>query len=369
MMLSPTSTTAMTDTKCSNCMSSKSLKKCSCGKVAYCCKSCQLEDWSSHKAACPIVVVKEVKNKGKGLVALRKITAGRTIFKENPLIACIRDEDSSLVPVTEFCTFKKTKTEELKYFMELFDPDKLDPMLTGSLDCQDPDYIKFCNIFAANAITIGEISQNSLGMNQIAGVYKQFSRINHSCNPNTVVDWESDALEMEVRAIRNIEKGEELTGNYMGELGGTRKERMSMLEKNWFFLCQCEVCNLTGLESEVNDKTREFILKELDRLDPELVNKKNLSRMMSDYLEVLAACYTIETESMVELPMLLSQCHLVYRAVRDMGLRWKCSSKARKILMERHGDMFIDMLDKEAISLARVLGKTMEIAVRNILAD
>jgi len=365
MMLS--STTTISRAMCKNCRSSNSLKRCFCGKVAYCSKACQQEDWAQHKEECPIVVVKKVENKGKGLVAVRKILAGRIIFKENPLIASIRDKDSSLIPVSVYSTFKKTKTEEMKYFMDLFDPDQLDPMLTGSLDCQDPDYIKFCNIFAANAITIGEISQNSLGIDQIAGVYKQFSRINHSCNPNTVVDWASETLEMEVRAVRNIERGEELTGNYMGELGGARKERMARLEKNWFFQCQCEVCNLLGLEREANDKTRKFILKELDRLDPELVNKKNLPRMLSDYLEVLAACYTIEMESMVELPMLLSQCHLVYRAVKDMGLKWNCSVKARKILMERHGDMFVDMLDKEAMSVARVLGKTMEKAIENIL--
>jgi SET domain-containing protein len=52
---------------------------------------------------------------------------------------------------------------------------------------------------------------------------RSFSRINHSCNPlNTVVEWEKESHRIEVRAVRMIKKGEELTGNYLEDLVGTR---------------------------------------------------------------------------------------------------------------------------------------------------
>ena len=287
-------------TMCQHCKSSNGLKKCSCGKVAYCKKSCQQEDWSRHKQDCPMVVVKGVENKGTGLVAIRNIPAGKIVLKEFPLFAFITDNTSPLVPLTAFNTFKKTNTEEVNDYMELFAPERV----LADNDCPDLDYVKFCNIFAANAIAVGKIFHNGCKKEKLTGVNKLFSRINHSCKPTTVVDWEIDSSMIEVRALRNIGKGEELTGNYLGELAGVRKERMKVLERNWFFQCQCEVCSLVGWERRINNNTRKFILTQLDQLDPDQADKNNLADMLRDYLEVVAACYTIETEAMVELSLI-----------------------------------------------------------------
>merc|ERR1719318_1536262 len=238
-------------------------------------------------------------------------------------------------------------------------------MMTKNLDC--PDYLKFCRIFAANGITIGKIVHSSVDEDHPTGVYKHFSRINHSCNPNTVVEWEEESLRMEVRAVRRIKKGEELTGNYMGDLVGTRKERLAMLEMNWYFKCGCEVCSLTGKERKMNDKVRKFIVRQLERLDPGMIHKNNLSTMLGDYLEVLVACYTIETEAMVELPMLLCECHMIYQAVKLMKIQWACPGHLQKSLEERLGENFLDAMDREAMTVAAVLGRSVVEEVKKML--
>ena len=45
-----------------------------------------------------------------------------------------------------------------------------------------------------------------------------------------MVEWEKESLRMEVRAVRMVKKEEELTGNYLGDIVGIRKERLAMLE-------------------------------------------------------------------------------------------------------------------------------------------
>ena len=70
------STMSLTMCQRNTCRSVTSLRHCSCGQVAYCTKSYQLVDWARHKQDCPMVVVRKVKDRGKGLVAVRNISAG-----------------------------------------------------------------------------------------------------------------------------------------------------------------------------------------------------------------------------------------------------------------------------------------------------
>ena len=59
--------------------------------------------------------------------------------------------------------------------------------------------------------------------------------------------------------------------------------------------------------------------------------------MLGENLEVLEACFTIKTEAMVELPMLLCQCYMIYQAVKLMKVKWICPDHLRKTFMERLG--------------------------------
>ena len=60
---------------------------------------------------------------------------------------------------------------------------------------------------------------------------------------------------MELRAIRNIIEGEELTVNYINKDGSYSKteERQQMLIGRWDFTCQCRLC-VTGDEDETKLK-------------------------------------------------------------------------------------------------------------------
>ena len=357
-----TSTTSLPLSTCNTCSAVSCLRLCACGQVAYCSKSCQQKDWTKHKQDCPRVVLKEIMGKGKGLVAIRNISAGTIIFTEEPLVAFKKENGSTNLPYQKFLQFKKMHPDKFQDFMELYDSDQMDP--TWKTDYPDSDYIKFCRIVTANGVGNDDDDMN--------GIYRQFSRINHSCLPNVSVEWEK--LKMEVKAIRVIKKGEELSFNYAGELGieGSWKERRDLLQKSWFFDCECPACSLTGKERERNDQTRKDIVcqmeKFLERRETFLRkpnSKAYLSTVWPDLLETLAKCY--EIQDIFELPVVLCHCHMTYQLVKIAGIKWSLPSGVMRTLTDKLGENFLDVLDEKAMDATVVMDRSKKEMVRQML--
>jgi len=75
--------------------------------------------------------------------------------------------------------------------------------------------------------------------------------LNHSCRPNVVAtyDWESE--EIQVVAVKNVTKGEELTMSYIN-VWATRKVR----EERLGFSCNCAECRLEGAQLTLSNDER-----------------------------------------------------------------------------------------------------------------
>ena len=67
------------------------------------------------------------------------------------------------------------------------------------------------------------------------GVFPIINRINHSCEPNCSVQWNSATNKEEVFIMKELEQGEELTISYLDLINkaATRKERQEYLYKNF----------------------------------------------------------------------------------------------------------------------------------------
>lgn len=72
------------------------------------------------------------------------------------------------------------------------------------------------------------------------GVYALASSINHSCRPNAVVSFKG--RELTIRAIRQIQSGEEITISYTDQLKSTWSRRLQLL-RHYYFICHCERCS------------------------------------------------------------------------------------------------------------------------------
>jgi hypothetical protein len=75
------------------------------------------------------------------------------------------------------------------------------------------------------------------------------SRFNHSCCSNAHFFWNVDTHTRDIRAMRLIKQGEEITVNYQESMwAATRKERQTQLEKSCNFDCNCKACDATDAE-------------------------------------------------------------------------------------------------------------------------
>lgn len=93
-------------------------------------------------------------------------------------------------------------------------------------------------LFKCYCNTHGLTDLDHLQVNGI-GLYDFGSRFNHSCNPNCCFYTRGNQLY--VRALRDIEPGEELTISYC-ELYSTRASRLKKLYSKYSFVCQCDRC-------------------------------------------------------------------------------------------------------------------------------
>ena len=72
--------------------------------------------------------------------------------------------------------------------------------------------------------------------------------INHSCDPNIVIEWDDDPnepLKANVKAVRPIEIGEELSFSYI-DCNLPYEERQFKL-RDYGFVCQCNKCKVESM--------------------------------------------------------------------------------------------------------------------------
>ena len=256
------------------------LKTCVCCKVSYCNKDCQSKDWRNHKAFCPPFIVREVAGKGRGLFATRKIMPGKIILEERPLLTMEGTSVSLDVFERNYIPTIDGKTKAS--ILQLHDPADnlhyLERQYTEKdlflLMKENPAYFKFClskwdlegsihaeackilRIFSNNCIAICQDSDVTSNTSE-AALYSQISLINHSCDPNVTWTWvRGDVKRKQVRAVKVIEKAQEILATYHSEPFGSRETRQKTLLKSHLFLCQCSQCSLEGESLLENERTR-----------------------------------------------------------------------------------------------------------------
>lgn len=94
------------------------------------------------------------------------------------------------------------------------------------------------------------------------GVFLLGSRINHSCIPNVHFAFNKNLNKATFHAVRDIEKGEELTLSYLDVANRTRDARQSELAPRGF-QCSCPACEDTPEGREMEQQRA--ILSKLDQ--------------------------------------------------------------------------------------------------------
>ena len=249
----------------------KQLLSCVCKKVSYCSKECQTKDWKIHKPSCPPYIIRESSGKGRGLFATRKIKAGQVILEEYPLLV-LSDVGISL---REFRVYHyphiddETKAKILQLNdpsenLKILDAETVEKLLRKNpnmmlwKEARNDEISKIYRILNDNHIGICE--KEELYNISEAGLYHNFSRVNHSCVPNTVWSWVmGDFRKHQVRAIMTIEKNEEILITYWEQpefVYGSREFRQQKMLQYGGFLCKCSECSLEEEDLEDNERMR-----------------------------------------------------------------------------------------------------------------
>ena len=304
----------------------KKLSKCSrCHAITYCGARCQKADWPRHAWNCVPVMVTEYEGKGRGLVAARDIKMGEFIFLDKLAIK---------LPIRSSYDFNRPLIEQLcdedvdslmRQVDNLPSEAKLMFYKLEAEDCQG-DWVKELRIFSVNARLNRKLKGMRLFLNTIL--------LNHSCAPNALNETIEDG-NYEVRAIKDISKGEEITifyqffdGYTYKKFGCNVRERMQAIKDRFGFDCKCGVC--TGDLPDQEDIIKE-LLELHGKLDPKTAAQEGMSvfvRIIDRFADLSLRLYIGSLEDKMH-PLTL-MANLAY-TIKDAHRLEKAMKQIKKI--------------------------------------
>ncbi|PQE10867.1 SET domain-containing 5 protein [Rutstroemia sp. NJR-2017a BBW] len=155
----------------------------------------------------PLWTIKRIPGKGLGVVATRAIAPGTLLFHESPLLT------------TETLTNPATTEKDLAQLLRALPKESQRAYL--SLHNNYPGQPSpLSNIIRSNAYPLGPSSS-------VGGVFKDISRINHSCLPTSQHSWNESRKEFVVYAVRELSPGDEITTSY--HVGGPSTAKLDQV--------------------------------------------------------------------------------------------------------------------------------------------
>ena len=294
-----------------------------CHAITYCGRDCQSADWDRHKWNCVPVMVMEFPGKGRGLVAARDIEKGELIFKDEALIKLAVDAVGHYVD-PDFMTSLKQQIDSLPseaqaQYNKLMTHDKEANIYHVSNS--DREVLK---LFMANAKT------SSLRKSGHSVLHLNITLMNHSCAPNaTVVEDEDGSVEL--RAFKNISKGEEISICYFGDVksyGSVLRKWKTALKKDMGFDCKCPVC--MG-QVRLQEKTLKKLIELHNKLNPTSSDWKKEAGIRSRMVDLTMELNIGQPDKkMVALEKLMKFAHLA----RDKDLVMKSMDMMRQFAEE-----------------------------------
>lgn len=217
---------------CENCFSRREdLFKCGkCKQAHYCNVECQRSDWTMHKLECVAMCAYGENWCPSETVRL----VARIILKQR--VTPERDPSERLLLLSEF-EAHLDKMDSEKDEMNNADIAALHHFYSKHIS-DIPGDQALTELFAqvnCNGFTIEDEELSHLG----SAVFPDVALMNHSCSPNVIVTYKGTVSE--VRAIREIDPGDEVFNSYIDLLYPTEDRKERLLD-SYFFSCQCTEC-------------------------------------------------------------------------------------------------------------------------------
>uniref|UniRef100_A0A8C2ZRH3 [histone H3]-lysine(4) N-trimethyltransferase n=1 Tax=Cyclopterus lumpus TaxID=8103 RepID=A0A8C2ZRH3_CYCLU len=279
---------------CENCFTRREdLFKCGkCKQAYYCNIDCQRSDWSMHKLECVAMCAYGENWCPSETVRL----VARILMKQR--VTTERTPSEKLLLLTEFESHLD-KMDSEKDELNQADIAALHHFYSKHIS-DLPDEQALTELFAqvnCNGFTIEDEELSHLG----SAVFPDVALMNHSCSPNVIVTYKGTLAE--VRAVQEINPGDEVFNSYIDLLYPTEDRKERLLD-SYFFTCQCTECT-----SKSKDKAKMEIKKLSSPTEPEEIQSmvyyaKNVIeefRRAKHYKNILFLCLYFELLEICEL--------------------------------------------------------------------
>ena len=294
--------TVSLQTLCSVCGAGGSRRCGGCGAVSYCSPGCQKSDWARHKPLCCPVLIKETEGRGRGLVAARDIKTGDLLLQDTALITVTEDADTWQAGRQIHEQVSRLKEGDRREFYRLTRMQKLldisDTFISAAGD--DTDNIKKAELVSLYKHETAIFFNNDIsGLAGSKSLYLSLALLNHSCSPNSCWSRAADHNKLELRALRTVKEGQEVTVNYISVEGRftERDQRRERLEKGWDFVCRCELCE-SGEEEDTKLEIRSR-QEEMRGLCDNALEDIDWSQLALLQLEVVRLVETLSSASLL----------------------------------------------------------------------
>jgi len=276
--------------KCGEC-SNPTSRQCCCLAIFYCSQACQAKAWPDHRLNCPAIKVKELPGRGRGLVATRTISRGRTVLFEGPLIMVRKRQGANAEVRRQYQGLTKGQRQ---YY------DSFGAEMTNKQDRVEKIFWRHC------VHVVGDLR----------AMFSRFALVNHSCAGNAVINFTENGF-LQLVLARRVEKDQEITVNYLdpyihrGKGDFFRVNRQATLQSNWGFTCACQVCAASSQQEATNDALKRnliaYLAKQKKYWDESFWG--NLDRIFTLEVAMLDLMRKLELEMIREMPECLLHCY------------------------------------------------------------
>eukprot|EP00434_Breviolum_minutum_P016433 symbB.v1.2.014486.t1/scaffold1057.1/size140642/6 len=192
------------------------------------------ENWTS-------IEVKDLGEKGFGIVATAALSPGEVILRERPLLGLPDSFDTDLDLLLNQTSLSQLDEDLRRAVEQLSEKDQ--QRFWQLADSHSPGSKTAAGVALTNALQLGTGG----------GLLTRSARFNHSCLPNVQGTWADGHAEW--RALREISPGEELCFSYVDPYQ-TDEERQATLELLFKFKCKCPVCSLEKDAKDTSNQNR-----------------------------------------------------------------------------------------------------------------
>ena len=220
-------------------------------------------------------------------MASRDFKVGDLIFNDKYAVSIKLTKDQEDI----YAQVLRLPKQDQDAFFELTESKKIMQNLSHPLlRSLSTEQLKSHAIFYNNSFTSSHVNNvlsnpNSFTDDRSMHLYLSLSLVNHCCDPNSFKEpTDYSGKIMELRAIKEIKKGEEITISYVDFSVGflEEKELRQINLDHWNFECNCPHC-LQPEDDQFKELRKEF--KKLERMKDKIVEEMNLQEVPAFLLD------------------------------------------------------------------------------------